>query len=225
MNNVGLWAFLDYHTDDISAEVNWDGIPNVVKFTRDIESLRISTRAKPKAATVTHTCQWQDCGIPAPYRAPQSPERLREYYWFCSDHVREYNSRWNFFEGMNDTEIKEYIHDNITGHRPTWKNRDSGQVHGKIGQGLRYRDRYNLFGDPSNPAASSQPTRRFPAAVSEAFLSLGLAETASLKEIKVRYKELVKRFHPDANGGDRATEGKLKQVIQAYNRLRTSGIK
>ena len=210
-------------------KADWDGNPTVVRFTRDIDSIRVSPRPQPRAEPGTRICAWQGCTAPGPHRAPQSPERLRDYYWFCALHAREYNLRWNYFAGMSDTDIEHYIHDNITGHRPTWRHRDSGQVHHAGAPSQRYQDRFNLFGDPATPAAASQPQppagRRFPAVMSEAFASLGLAETASLKEIKLRYKELVKRFHPDANGGDRATEGKLKQVIQAYNRLRTGGIK
>lgn len=198
-----------------------------LKFTRDIDRIRIRPRAEHRAEPVTHVCAWEGCKAPAPHRAPQSPERLRDYYWFCTGHVREYNQRWNFFAGKSDTEVEDYIRDNITGHRPTWRNRDSGVI--RKGWSYRQQDRYNLFGDPSEPAKSNQPQepagRRLPAAMLEAFASLGLEQTASLKDIKVRYKELVKRFHPDANGGDRATEGKLKQVIQAYNRLKASNIK
>lgn len=89
--------------------------------------------------------------------------------------------------------------------------------------------RFNLFDDPSDPGVAQNavrsPARKWPPLVREAFICMDLEETATLKEIKLRYKELVKRFHPDAHGGDRATEGQLKQVIQAYNRLKASGIR
>ena len=53
--------------------------------------------------------------------------------------------------------------------------------------------------------------------------ALGLDETATGPEIKQRYKELVKRHHPDANGGDRSTEDRLRSIIEAYNTLKASG--
>ena len=53
---------------------------------------------------------------------------------------------------------------------------------------------------------------------------LNLDASATLHEIKARYKELVKRFHPDANGGDRGAEERLKQVIKAYGVLRAAGL-
>jgi DnaJ-class molecular chaperone len=57
----------------------------------------------------------------------------------------------------------------------------------------------------------------------KALHSLGLEEGASSEEVKTRYKTLVKRLHPDANGGSRETEDKLKEVIQAYDYLCSSG--
>ncbi len=66
--------------------------------------------------------------------------------------------------------------------------------------------------------------RRKPRALEQQALdTLGLDGTASLNEIKARYKELVKRHHPDANGGDRSAEERLRKVIQAYDYLRKSG--
>ncbi|MDO9459397.1 MAG: J domain-containing protein [Alphaproteobacteria bacterium] len=203
-----------------------------MKFTRDIDRIRIRRGAAKSAPPVSHACNWDGCTDPGPHRAPKSPDRLREYYWFCGDHVREYNRTWNFFSGMSSDEVEYYIKGNITGHRPTWSAKQgnpslhntsmTGRGRSAMGRG----DPFNLFGDPSeaqNPARP--PARKWPPLVREAFICMDLEETATLKEIKLRYKELVKRFHPDAHGGDRATEGQLKQVIQAYNRLKASGIK
>lgn len=206
-----------------------------MRFTRDIDKIRIRRRADRMAEPVTHGCNWDGCTDPAPHRAPKSPDRLREYFWFCGEHVREYNRTWNFFSNMNAAEVELYIKGNITGHRPTWAasqgnpNLHNTSMTGRGRAAGGKADRYNLFGDPSDPARaqnSSQATaRRWPPLVREAFICMDLEETATLKEIKLRYKELVKRYHPDAHGGDRATEGQLKQVIQAYNRLKASGIK
>ena len=55
----------------------------------------------------------------------------------------------------------------------------------------------------------------------KAFDTLGLEVDATAAEIKARFKELVKRHHPDANGGDRSTEDRLREIIQAYNYLKS----
>lgn len=206
-----------------------------MRFTRDIDRIRIRRRSERAAEPVTHACNWDGCKNPAPHRAPKAPERLREYYWFCGEHVREYNRTWNYFAGMNEREVQLYIKGNITGHRPTWSashgnpNLHNTSMTGRGRAAMARGDRFSLFGDPSGSATAqnqpSPPARKWPPLVREAFICLNLEESATLKDIKVRYKELVKRFHPDAHGGDRATEGQLKQVIQAYNRLKASGIK
>jgi hypothetical protein len=205
-----------------------------MKFTRDIDKIRIRSRSARQAEPVAHVCNWDGCKDPAPHRAPKSPEALREYYWFCGDHVREYNRTWNFFSGMSADEVEHYIKGNITGHRPTWSAKQGNpslhntSMTGRGKSALRRGDRFGLFGDPSDPATAQNtmaPARKWPPLVREAFVCMDLEETATLKEIKLRYKELVKRYHPDAHGGDRATEGQLKQVIQAYTRLKASGVK
>ena len=55
------------------------------------------------------------------------------------------------------------------------------------------------------------------------FAALNLEGSETAAEIKARYKELVKRLHPDANGGDRSSEDRLRQIIQAYHYLRSAG--
>jgi DnaJ-class molecular chaperone len=52
---------------------------------------------------------------------------------------------------------------------------------------------------------------------------LGLDGTATPAEVKARYKLLVKRHHPDANGGDRSLEERLREIIQAYSYLKSVG--
>ena len=53
---------------------------------------------------------------------------------------------------------------------------------------------------------------------------LDLDETATLQDIKMRYKQLVKRFHPDANGGDKKAEERFKSINEAYTNLKSSGL-
>ena len=205
-----------------------------MKFTRDIDKIRIRPRSARQEEPVIHVCNWDGCNDPAPHRAPKSPEALREYHWFCADHVREYNRSWNFFSGMSEGEVEFYIKGNITGHRPTWSAKQGNpslhntSMTGRGRAAAGRADRFGLFEDPAGVSAAGAPpapARKWPPLVREAFICLELDESATLKEIKLRYKELVKRYHPDAHGGDRATEGQLKQVITAYNRLKASGVK
>jgi hypothetical protein len=178
------------------------------------------------------TCQWPRCDAPATHRAPKGRLRANEYWRFCLDHVREYNNSYNFFAGMSDDAIAKYQKEDMTGHRPTWK---MGSIGGRRGDAARssrnYRgpgwaadDPFGLFG--SGPAGHARPTaegRKILNAQRRALDVLGLEADAKRADIKARFKVLVKRHHPDANGGDRTSEDRLREIIAAYNYLKSAG--
>lgn len=151
--------------------------------------------------------------------------RLREgqYFCFCLDHVREYNQTYNYFDGMTDEAVARWMKSDVIGHRPTWAmgvNR-AGKSFREDKAGIR--DPLGMFGDRARARAEREPPRAtYGIAARKALSALGLDETADAAAIKARYKELVKRLHPDANGGDRSSEDKLREIIRAYNYLRSA---
>jgi hypothetical protein len=176
-------------------------------------------------------CEWKGCGNTATHRAPKGRSRENEYWRFCLDHVREYNHNYNFFAGMSDDAVTKYQKDSITGHRPTWKmgtgNRPAGANNAD-----HAKDPFGMFrevggGSGPNwrprPEQRAEPERTVRNVERKALHELGLEVGAGKEEIKARFKLLVKRHHPDANGGDRASEDKLREIIQAYNYLKSSG--
>jgi curved DNA-binding protein CbpA len=174
-------------------------------------------------------CDWKGCGNTATHRAPKGRLRENEYWRFCLEHVREYNHSYNYFAGMSDEAVTKYQKDSITGHRPTWKmgtgNRPGGADFGPRGA----HDPFNVFrefgaGGSWRPSSERiEPQRTVRNAERRALHQLGLEEGADRGEIKARFKLLVKRHHPDANGGDRGSEDKLREIIQAYNYLKSTG--
>ena len=181
-------------------------------------------------------CQWPDCGAPATHRAPKGRLRASEYWRFCLEHVREYNNSYNFFAGMSDDAIAKYQKEDLTGHRPTWKLGSIGGVGGRRRDGRRgstdFRtwaadDPFGLFsGAVGNGAGHSRPAsegRKILNAQRRALDVLGLEADATRADIKTKFKVLVKRHHPDANGGDRTSEERLREIIQAYNYLKSAG--
>ena len=145
---------------------------------------------------------------------------MTESYWFCLDHAREYNASWDFFQGMSQAQIEQYVRDDVTGHRPTWPfglgrigvQAINDMLTGNVG------DAFGVFGRQPRKAPDPEEAR-IPPEKRSALAKLNLAPGASVKEIKERYKELVKRFHPDMNGGDRSGEEKLRVVNEAYRIL------
>jgi hypothetical protein len=177
------------------------------------------------------TCDWQGCSHQATHRAPKGRLRENEYWRFCLDHVREYNHSYNYFAGMSDDAVLKYQKDAVTGHRPTWKmgtgHRPGDAQLGSNGASDPFDVFRELGGGGANWRPQSErvdPQRRIVRnAERKALHALGLEDGAERAEIKARFKLLVKRHHPDANGGDRASEDKLRDIIQAYNYLKSTG--
>jgi hypothetical protein len=179
-------------------------------------------------------CQWPRCDAPATHRAPKGRLRASEYWQFCLAHVREYNNSYNFFAGMSDEAIAKYQKDDITGHRPTWK---LGSIGGKRAarrgrsefkdSGWAAEDPFSLFGETgagnTGHARATPEARKIFNAQRRALDALGLEADAKRTDIKSRFKMLVKRHHPDANGGDRGSEERLREIIAAYNYLKSAG--
>jgi hypothetical protein len=177
------------------------------------------------------------CDASGEYRAPKGRDRLNEYYWFCLDHVRAYNQTWDYFSGMSEAEIERHIRLDTTWQRPTWPfaGRD-GRV-ARLSGDPRLRAALNAFHDTfagrgTDPRRQrrreeedADPARvrwrRMSAEAENALAVMELEPPVSLSTLKARYKKLVKRHHPDANGGDKQAEERLKTIIQAYVTLKT----
>ena len=182
-------------------------------------------------------CQWPSCAAPATHRAPKGRLRANEYWRFCLEHVREYNNSYNFFAGMSDEAVAKYQKEDLTGHRPTWKMGSVGGGRGRRGarksaagfrgDGWSADDPFDLFGGiGGNRSGHAQPAaegRKILNAQRRALDTLGLEPEAKRADIKAKFKVLVKRHHPDANGGDRGSEEQLREIIQAYNYLKSAG--
>jgi hypothetical protein len=171
-------------------------------------------------------CEWKGCNQASTHRAPKGRDRENEHWRFCLEHVRAYNHSYNFFSGMSTDAVSKYQKDSITGHRPTWK-MGTGNVPGGSTIGPNAQDPLNLFREFNGGAGwrrkseRVEPTRTVRNAERKALNVLGLDVGVEAAGIKARFKELVKRHHPDANGGDRIYEDKLREIIQAYNYLKS----
>src|SRR5690606_16103952 len=184
----------------------------------------------PKAETLERRCQWDGCDGAGTHRAPVGRDREGEYFFFCFDHVREYNKNYNYFTGLKDGDTSRFQKEALTGNRPTWKfgSNGSGQAapdfapfrSGNAAHFRRMGDPLNMFNQRSD---ERRHTRHVKPLEAKALETLGLDAKATGADIKARYKVLVKRHHPDANGGDRGSEARLRDVLQAYRLLKQSG--
>ena len=192
------------------------------RFKSDI---RIKPERRVRPETEARRCSVANCAEPAAFRVPKSRENLSDYLWCCLEHARAHNESWDFFKGMDDAAIERFRDDAILGHRPTWPlGKRAAGTPNPFGVG-GVRDSHGTFGgDADDEPRIRRPERTLTRLQIQALDTLRLPHGATLIEIKARYKELVKRFHPDANGGDRGAEERLKQVIKAYGVLRASGM-
>ncbi|HVZ92540.1 MAG TPA: J domain-containing protein [Rhizomicrobium sp.] len=194
--------------------------------TRNGSRFRETIRIKPDtaaAATVeTRPCAQPGCRDEGAYRVPKSRAELSKYLWLCLAHARAHNESWDYFKGMSEREIESFRNDAVIGHRPTWPlGKRAARMHNPFS--FDFESAFGGTGRVEAPAPR-RPERQLTRLQLTAFDTLNLEPSASLNEVKARYKELVKRFHPDANGGDRGAEERLKQVIKAYGVLRASGL-
>jgi DnaJ domain len=168
-------------------------------------------------------CEYPGCKEAGAYRAPKSPDVLDEYYWFCKDHVREYNLKWNFFNGTTDEEFQKFIDKDRVWGRETkpFSQKDDGRAWQRLG----VDDPMELLGSNATqnpgrgPAAS---TRKLPPTERKAIEVLDARDTWTKTEIRKQYKSLVKDLHPDMNGGDRSDEERLQEVVWAWDQIKDS---
>jgi hypothetical protein len=178
-------------------------------------------------------CSWAGCDRPGTHKAPMGRGREGQFHHFCIDHVRLYNKSYNYFSGMGDDQIAAYQKDSLTGHRPTWtmgvnsagERRERVRAHATRDWSGGIRDPFEMFdgvGSPGEPEPAA-PKRHLKTLERKSFDTLDLDGSENQVEIKARYKSLVKLYHPDANGGDRSSEDRLREIIQAYNFLKAAG--
>lgn len=167
---------------------------------------------------------------PGVHKAPKGRGRENEHWLYCLKHVRDYNQNYNFFQGMKDDAVLAYQKDALTGHRPTWK-----MGTGKRGKRSPTED-LHVSTDPfgvlhetsgktgARPDPKKEERRSIRNAERKALDTMGLDIDVTAVQVKAKFKELVKRHHPDVNGGDRSTEDRLVEIIQAYNYLKSVGM-
>lgn len=168
--------------------------------------------------TDSRPCDHPGCTECGTYRAPKDRSRLREYYWFCLEHVRLYNKSWNYFDGMNRDEIEAHQAGAATWHRPTW----DGKGRRTAGE-TAWRDDLGIFAsggiDIEDTVTSAGNASRFTPEERQAIATLQMDGEITPDSVKRQYKALVKTHHPDINQKDPLAEDRLKDINHAYTVL------
>jgi hypothetical protein len=180
--------------------------------------------AAPGPSPGLRRCDRAGCAAEGLYRAPRSREALNSYLWFCLEHVREYNLAWDYFKDMDEAAIEQTRRGDAVWQRPTWP-LNGGKANGARRAGPYSRPLRDDFGFFTEDAAEQARHKgRFPpnSRQAQALRTLDLDPNATLAEVKMRYKSLVKELHPDITGGDGRAEERLKIINLAYSDLKAA---
>jgi len=160
-------------------------------------------------------CAEFNCSKVGEYKAPFSRKNMNTYIYFCLEHVREYNRKWNYYEGLDNDEIESEIRKATTWERPSWPIRNNNH---KSWDKINFN--FKDFDSINNQKIENGSFDNFSPKEIKAFKILEVSPTKSIENIKKAYKKLVKKYHPDHNIGNKEFENRIKDVNQAYNELK-----
>lgn len=166
-------------------------------------------------ATQPPQCDFPGCGEAGLYPAPKSRQRLNDRYHFCLDHVREYNKKWNYFEGFSEDEMYNQMRKDMVGDRPTWPSSIPLKLEARLHEFIRKFTK-------DNPNTNMPPVKAAVTKEAQALETMGLGPQSDTKSIKSRYRELVKKYHPDTNPDNPKAVERFKIISEAYMILRAS---
>lgn len=156
-------------------------------------------------------CQEPNCTNPGSHKAPK--DRYGAYYQLCLEHVKAYNTRWNYYAGMDDRLVDAELRADTGWRRPTWPL-----------SAARFRPHHFTIHDPLDMDIVSVKDVKKPTLhpdLDKALQVLGIHWPIDLAQLKKTYKALVKKYHPDTNQQDPAAEDKLKDINLAYQTIKS----
>ena len=171
--------------------------------------------------TSTRVCEHEGCQEAGQYRAPKAPDVLDDFYWFCKEHVRDYNLKWNFFHGTTEAEMNAQMSQDKVWERQT---KPMSDPEARAWARLGIEDPHQVLGGNAtqNPGKGRSGQRKLPPTERRAIEMLEAGDHWTKQEIRKAYKKLIKVLHPDINGGDRSQEEQLQQVVWAWDQIKDS---
>ena len=164
-------------------------------------------------------CDWNKCKKIGLYKAPIEKDNSKKFRLLCLEHIKEFNKNWNYFSGMSDKQIYNFIKSDITWHKPTQSFSSSDNFF-KILWNNALKDELKKSSIDQNYDNFNQ--RQFDEKDVKAFNILGIVVGQKWDKINKKFKYLVKKFHPDMNAGDKKYEEKLKVITLAYTQLKNT---
>ena len=165
-------------------------------------------------------CEWGNCNKIGKFKAPAEKDNSKNFKWLCKDHIKLFNKKWNYFNGMSQSEIENFLKSDLTWHRPTQKFGSADNFFNILWNNV-LRDQEGIFAHPKIKKQNFK-IKSFNEKDINAFKIMELKVGSKWQEIQKQFKMLVKKFHPDMNSGNKIFEDKLKSITLAYNQLKTT---
>ena len=164
-------------------------------------------------------CDWNKCSKEGLYKAPKERDNSKNFRLLCLDHVKEFNKNWNYFSGMDDKQIMEFLRSDMIWHKPTQSFSSSDNFF-KVLWNNALKDEMDKIN--FNNRFNSMNKFKFNHNDIKAFGILGIPVGLKWIKIQEKFKKLVKKFHPDMNLGNKKFEDKLKVITLAYTQLKNT---
>ena len=164
-------------------------------------------------------CNWNNCKEVGEYKAPVEKDNSKKYRMLCLEHVKEFNKNWNYFSGMNDDQVINFLKSDMTWHKPTLSFSSSDNFF-KVLWNNALKD--EIENDKFKSDFNHMRQFKFDHKDIKAFEILGISVGLKWQKIQKKFKILVKKYHPDINAGNKKYEEKLKQITLAYTQLKNT---
>ena len=164
-------------------------------------------------------CNWNNCKEVGEYKAPVEKDNSRKYRMLCLEHVKEFNKNWNYFSGMNDDQVINFLKSDMTWHKPTLSFSSSDNFF-KVLWNNALKD--EIENDKFKSDFNHMRQFKFDHKDIKAFEILGISVGLKWQKIQKKFKILVKKYHPDINAGNKKYEEKLKLITLAYTQLKNT---
>jgi len=162
-------------------------------------------------------CEWEKCSENGTFKAPTEKDNSKNFKWLCENHIKLFNNNWNYFEGMSQNEIENFLKSDVTWHRPTQSFGSSDNFFNILWNNA-LSDKFKIFKQENN--GNTYNIKKLSENDREAFIIMGLEYSADWPTIQKKFKTLVKKFHPDKNAGSKQFEDKLIKITLAYSHLK-----
>ena len=162
-------------------------------------------------------CEWKNCKKSGKFKAPLEKDNSKNYEWLCEEHIKLFNGNWNYFEGMSQNEIEDFLISDLTWHRPTQKFASSDNFFNILWNNA-LSDKFNFF--EHEKILNNFNNEKLNEKDKDAFKIMGLELNANWSIIQKKFKTLVKKLHPDRNAGNKQFEDEIKKITMAYSHLK-----